>query len=177
MQPVQPSLALEVLPVLREELVYVVGSGHQLAKKSVVDPKEIDRTPFISFLRGSAMQILVERHFSAMGVVPRITMEMENTEVIKALVRAGLGAAILPLCCVAGAQGAVYRVLRIRNCRIERNLALAMPRISAVPRAIERFSNQLARALSGKTIAQIRDELAAARGHPTAANSIPGSNF
>ena len=106
------------------------------------------------------MQMLVERHFSAMGAIPRVTMEMENIEAIKALVRAGLGAAILPLCCVAGLQGTELRVLRIRNFRLERTLALALPKISAVPRAIERFSNQIAKALSGKSAEQIRADLA-----------------
>lgn len=156
MQPVQSSLAVEILPVLREELVYAIGSGHKIATKSALDPEDILEAPMISFLRGSAMQIVVDQYFRAMGVVPRITMEMENTEAIKALVRAGLGAAILPLCCVAGSQKSEIRVLRIRNFPIERNLALALPKVNILPRAIEKFATHLTRALSSKTVAEIR---------------------
>lgn len=177
MQPVQSSSAMETLPVLREELVFVVGSGHELARKSILDPKDINGIPFISFLRGSAMQNLVEQHLGAMGVMPRITMEMENNEVIKALVRAGLGSAIVPLCCVAGPQSAGLKVLRIRKYRLERNLALALPRVGAVPRAIERFSNQLAKALSGKTIDQIRSDLPATPAKHAAMNPVAESNI
>lgn len=160
MQPVQSSLALEVLPLLREELVYVIGSGHKLAAKTALEPGDILEAPMISFLRGSAMQIVVDQYFRAMGVVPRITMEMENTEAIKALVCAGLGAAILPLCCVSGSQKSGIRVLRIHNFPIERSLALAFPKISVVPRAIEKFATHLTKALSGKTVAEIRADRA-----------------
>ena len=107
------------------------------------------------------MQALVDRSFQAMGVFPRVTMEMENTEAIKALVRAGLGAAILPLCSIAGAQGYGLRAMRIRGFPMERNLALALPKLKVVPQAIERFSTQLAKALAGKTVAEIRAERAA----------------
>jgi DNA-binding transcriptional LysR family regulator len=162
MQPVQSSLAVEVLPVLREELVYVIGSSHKIAAKSALEPKDLLEAPMISFLRGSAMQTLVDRHFRAMGIVPRITMEMENIEAIKALVRAGLGGAILPKCCVSGSQKSGMEVLRIRNFPIERNLALALPKVSVLPRAIERFATHLTRALSGKTIAGIRGSRASA---------------
>lgn len=161
MEPVQQSLAIEILPILREELVYVIGNGHRLASKSTLEPKDIVHAPFISFLRGSAMQKLIDRHFDAMGVIPRITMEMENTEAIKALIHAGLGAAILPRCSVAAAQGYGLRVMRIRKFPLARNLALALPKVKVVPDAIEKFSTQLAKSLSGKTISEIRAELAA----------------
>ena len=44
------------------------------------------------------MQNLIDRYFESLGVVPRIAMEVENNEAIKSMVRAGLGASILPLC-------------------------------------------------------------------------------
>ena len=47
------------------------------------------------------MQNLIDRYFESLGVVPRIAMEVENNEAIKSLVRAGLGASIMPLCAVA----------------------------------------------------------------------------
>ncbi|MFP5277021.1 MAG: LysR family transcriptional regulator [Acidobacteriota bacterium] len=158
MQPVPSSLALELLPLLREELVYVIGSDHKLAAKSSLEPGEILEVPMISYLRGSAMQNVIDHYFRAMGVVPRITMEMENNEAIKALVRAGLGAAILPLCCVTGAQKSGIRVLRIRNFPLERNLALALPKANGLPRAVEKFASHLTKALSGKTVVEIRNE-------------------
>ena len=162
MLPVQPSLALELLPILREELVYVVNSSHPLAAKQVIHPHDILDVPFISFLQGSAMQMNLDTHFAAMGVTPRITMEMENIEAIKALVRAGLGAAVLPACSVSPNQGAI-RAVRIRGFRMERELALALPKATVLPQAIQKLASRLAKGISGKTVTEIRAETSKAK--------------
>lgn len=155
MLPVQSSLALELLPILREELVYVVNSNHPLASKQMIHPQDILDVPFISFLQGSAMQMNLDIHFAAMGITPRITMEMENIEAIKALVRAGLGAAVLPACSVSPNQTAI-RALRIRGFRMERELALALPKTTVLPQAIQKLASRLAKGISGKTVTEIR---------------------
>jgi LysR family transcriptional activator of glutamate synthase operon len=162
MLPVQPSLALELLPILREELVYVVNSNHPLAAEQVIHPQDILDVPFISFLQGSAMQMNLDTHFAAMGITPRITMEMENIEAIKALVRAGLGAAVLPACSVSPNQGAI-RAMRIRGFRMERELALALPRATVLPQAIQKLASRLAKGISGKTVTEIRAEASETR--------------
>jgi len=161
MQPVSSALAIEILPVQREELVYIVHANHPLAAKEILDPDDIAVVPFISFLQGSAMQQQLDMHFAAMGVAPRIAMEMENIEAIKSLVRAGLGAAVLPYCSVSASQASL-RALRIRGFRMERDLALALPKTNVLPQAIRKLASRLAKGLSGKTVAQIRGELAAA---------------
>lgn len=161
MQPMPPSYSIEILPILHEELVYIVSSNHPLAAKDTIEPQQICEIPFISYLQGSAMQAELEKHFSAMGVSPRITMEMENIEAIKSLVRAGLGAGVLPYCSVAGTQGAMLRALRIRGFPMQRELALALPRAPLLPRSIQTFANRLAKGLAGKSILQLRDEIVA----------------
>jgi DNA-binding transcriptional LysR family regulator len=160
MEPVPPTLAIELLPILKEELVFVASTNHPLAGKAWLKPEDISGAPFISFLQGSAMQSQLDQHLIRIGIKPRIVMEMENIESIKALVRAGLGIAVLPACSVAGSQGATLRAMRIRNCRMERSLALALPRSAILPRVIQRFANRIAKGLAGKTIPEIRVELA-----------------
>lgn len=158
MLPVLPNLAIEILPILSEELVFVISSSHPLAARPWLDPKEVGSVPFISFLQGSTMQNQVEKQFQQVGIRPRIAMELENIEAIKALVRAGLGMAVLPACSVAGGQGAMLRTLRIRRFRMERDLALALPRSPMLPRALVRFASRITRGLSGRTVAEIRAE-------------------
>jgi DNA-binding transcriptional LysR family regulator len=82
-------------------------------------------------------------------------MEMENIEAIKALVRAGLGAAVLPACSVSPNQTAI-RALRIRGFRMERELALALPKTTVLPQAIQKLASRLAKGISGKTVTEIR---------------------
>ena len=161
MQPVQPAYSIDILPMLHEELVYVISSSHPLAAKETIEPQEIRDVPFIAYLQGSAMQAELDKHFAAMEVSPRVTMEMENIEAIKALVRAGLGAGVLPLCSVAGAQGVNLRALRIRGFPMGRDLALALPRTRVLPRSILSFAHRLTRGLAGKSITELRGERAA----------------
>ena len=150
MPPSRASQQVEILPVLREELVYVIAAGHPLAQKHALAPADLNGPPFIAYLHDSVMQRLLEDQLAAMGAAPRITMEMENIEAIKALIRAGLGGAILPLCSVAGAQGTGLRVLRIRKHRMDRELALALPaRGGALPIA-QRLAGRILRTFSGK---------------------------
>jgi DNA-binding transcriptional LysR family regulator len=164
MEPVAPALAIEILPILREELVFVLSTSHPLAGKDWLSPEDIRGVPFISFLQGSAMQNQLEQHWNRIGFRPRIVMEMENIEAIKALVRAGLGTAVLPVCSVAGAQGSTLRAMRIRKFRMERNLALALPKSPILPRAIVQFANRLTRGLAGRTLFEIRAEMARVAG-------------
>lgn len=159
MPPVHPSLAIEILPILREELVCVVSNSHALAAKDFIEADDLSEVPFISFLRGSAMQDMLDGHFATLGVNPRVRMEMENIEAIKAVVRAGLGAAILPACSVAGSHGAMLRSLRIRDYRMERGLALALPKAAILPRSIQKFANQITKGLSSQSVMQIRAKL------------------
>ncbi len=160
MPPVDSSLSLEILPVVREELVFVVSDSHALAARDSIDAYDLEQVPFISFLRGSTMQTVLQNHFSALGINPRIRMEMENIEAIKVLVRAGLGTAILPACSVAGSQGSMLRSLRIRGYRMERELAVALPKGATLPRSILKFANLLTKGLSTHSIAEIRAALA-----------------
>lgn len=163
MLPVQPFYSIDILPLLHEELVFAISNNHPLAEKEMIEPREICELPLIAYFRGSAMQAELDKYFNAMRVTPRITMEMENIEAIKALVRAGLGAAVFPYCSVAGAQGANLHLLRVRGFPLKRELALALPRASVLPRSIYNFASRLARGLSGKSISEIRAEMVASQ--------------
>ncbi len=156
MQPVDPSLAVEWLPLFREELVFIVNAGHAIAEKRFLVAEDVREVPFISFHQGSAMRTHVDRELEALQIVPRITMEFENIEAIKAMVRSGLGAAILPACSVQGNQSAI-RAMRFRDHPMGRDLLLALPRSSSIPRPIANFANRLAKGLTGKNIQQLRE--------------------
>lgn len=161
MPPVLPTLAVEIVPFLTEELVFVANSAHPLAARESVDLKELAEIPFISFLQGSAMQNQLDDRFNRFGFKPRITMELENIESIKALVRAGLGIAVLPLCSVTGPNGNLLRPLSMRRFRMSRNLALALPRSRVLPRSVLQLASRITKALSGKIVTEIRNEIGA----------------
>jgi len=152
MLPVSPNLSIEVLPILNEELVCVLNTHHPLAQKEILSPKDLDGTRFIGFLQESSIQVQLDRYLATMNAKPHITMELENIEAIKALVRGGLGMAVLPQSSVAGSNGAMLRIRRIRGFPMERQLGLALPKSQTLPLAIQKLAARIVKGISGKSI-------------------------
>ena len=157
-----PSAALssvEAVPLLVEELVIALASSHPLAQKTVLAGADLDDLPFISHMRGTAMLTVQQQYFEQLGVRPRITMEMENLEAIKSLVCAGMGAALLPLCSVAGSHGRGIVHRKIRGMPMSRNLLMAVTDWKAHPPATRRLALRVLRALSTPQIAKTGAEI------------------
>lgn len=139
---------LLITPLESEELVLILNAEHPMARKSTLDPGDLESLPFILYERHSVMQKLIESFFVQMKISPKVTMELENIEAIKSLVSAGLGASIVPLCSVSQLlQASMLRVMRIKGFPIERSLALATLDTEILPAAIEKLAAQLIRAL------------------------------
>ena len=51
--------------------------------------------PFILFQKGSAMQEIIDAYFNQIGFQPNVIMRSESAEAIKAMVKSGLGVAML----------------------------------------------------------------------------------
>jgi LysR family transcriptional regulator, cyn operon transcriptional activator len=144
-----PQAGLKSTPLGREELVIVLNSKHPLARKKTLEPADLGSLRFILYEKKTAMQMLIERYFESLGVIPSITMEVENNEAIKSLVRAGLGASILPLCAVADEpRDSQLRVLRVKGKRLLRELRLLSADAETLPKAIESLGAALVSGLA-----------------------------
>jgi LysR family transcriptional regulator, low CO2-responsive transcriptional regulator len=78
-----------------DELVVVVGRRHSFASKPIIDPEELARETFLVREPTSGTRLFVESEFSALGYHLVHSLELNNNQVIKALVEANLGIAIL----------------------------------------------------------------------------------
>jgi DNA-binding transcriptional LysR family regulator len=83
-------------PLFREELLFLLASGHPLAGRRTVTLRDLAETPLITFKSDSITRRAVDDLVREHGLVPRIAMEMSSPEAIKKLVEVGLGASILP---------------------------------------------------------------------------------
>jgi DNA-binding transcriptional LysR family regulator len=99
------------------------------------------------------MQNLVDRYFDSLRITPNIAMEVENNEAIKSLVRAGLGASILPLCALANEppDGAL-RILRVKRKPLMRQLQLVSAAADVFPKAIAELASTIIAALAAPRI-------------------------
>lgn len=138
-----------ITPLGSEELVVILNAEHPLARRSALDPVDLEKLPFILYEKHTAMENMVESFFLRMGVSPKISMELENIEAIKSLVVAGLGASIVPLCSVSSTSlTPTLRVIRVKGFSVERQLALATLNAETLPATIEKLAAQLIKTLS-----------------------------
>lgn len=144
-----PHAGLRSVPLGREEMVFVVHRKHPLARRRALEPQDLNGLRFILYERHTAMQNLIESYFEQLGVMPRIAMEVENNEAIKSLVRAGLGASVLPLCAVAEEPpDSQLRLLRVNGKPLMRELQLLSADVDVLPRAINELSAALVSGLT-----------------------------
>ena len=82
-------------PVMREDLLLVTYPGHPLTQKKKIETSDLNKLPFILYEPGSNTRRVIDEFFVREQVSPRIVMETENVEIIKAMAASGIGATII----------------------------------------------------------------------------------
>lgn len=133
-------------PVVREELMIVTAPSHALARKRRVTPEDLARQPFVLYESGSNTRRVIDEFFVKEEIAPTIVTETENVEIIKALVRIGLGITIIPYQAVAREVRAGYLFCaRIAGCQLVRETGWVYRRSTRVPRTIQEMMRTLDR--------------------------------
>jgi DNA-binding transcriptional LysR family regulator len=125
------------VPVLHEDLLLITYPSHPLAKKRQVRAADLARQPFILFETGSITRKLVEQFFTRERIEPEIVMETENVEIIKAMVRHGLGISIIPWQAAADdVRSGQLHCSRLAGHTLERQTGWLYPKMRKLPRAV-----------------------------------------
>ena len=134
--PVEES-DLITLPVLREELLLVTMPTHPLAKRRRILPGDLAGQPFVLFEDGSATRRVIDSFFVMEKIEPTIVMDTENVEIIKAMVKTGLGIAIVPYQAIAReVRAGQFFCARIEGHELVRETGWVYGRANRVPRMI-----------------------------------------
>jgi DNA-binding transcriptional LysR family regulator len=138
--------ALVSVPVMREELLLVTAPQHPLARKRLITPQDLVRQPFVLFELGSGSRRAIEAFFTREQVAPKIVTETENVEIIKALVRVGMGVTIIPYQAVAReVRAGTLFCARIAGQQLVRETGWVHLRVNRVPRAVQEMMKTLER--------------------------------
>jgi DNA-binding transcriptional LysR family regulator len=125
------------VPVLHEELLLITYPAHPLAMKRQIRPADLTRQPFILFEAGSITRRLVDQFFARERIDPEIVMETENVEIIKAMVRHGLGISIIPWqAAAADVRTGQLHSSRLAGYTLERQTGWLYPKMRKLPRAV-----------------------------------------
>jgi len=128
---------LVAVPVIQEELLLVTHPRHPLAKRRHITPADLTREAFVLFESGSNTRRVIDEFFMREHVVPHIVMETENVEIIKAMVRNGLGIGIIPYQAVSAEVGARQLFCsRISGQSLIRETGWIYPKMSRLPRTV-----------------------------------------
>ena len=92
---------LVTVPAMEEEMLLVAHPSHPLARKKRIVPQDLAQQPFVLFEAASNSRRVVDAFFIKERIEPRIVMETENVEILKALVRSEMGITIIPYQAVA----------------------------------------------------------------------------
>jgi DNA-binding transcriptional LysR family regulator len=126
------------VPVLREELLLVTTPTHALARRRKVAPRDLAGLPFILFEPGSATRKVIDNFFASQSLAPTVVMDTENVEIIKAMVKTGLGVGIVPYQAVAReVKAGQLFCARIEGHELVRETGWVYARANRVPRMID----------------------------------------
>jgi DNA-binding transcriptional LysR family regulator len=129
---------LVTVPALREELLLVTAPTHQLAKRKKVPARELAGLPFVLFEVGSATRKVIDNFFASQSIEPTIVMDTENVEIIKAMVKTGLGVGIVPYQAVAReVKAGQLFCARIDGHELVRETGWVYARANRVPRIVD----------------------------------------
>ena len=134
--PVEAS-DLVAVPVLEEELLLITYPAHPLAQKKEITGADLNKQSFILFETGSITRRLVEELFTREHIEADIVMETENVEIIKAMVRHGLGISIIPWqAAAADVRTKQLFCSRIAGHSLIRQTGWLYPKMSRLPRTV-----------------------------------------
>jgi DNA-binding transcriptional LysR family regulator len=129
---------LVTVPVMREELLVVTPPGHPLSRRRRVSPRDLAGHPFVLFEVGSATRRVIDQFFASEKIEPTIVMDTENVEIIKAMVKTGLGIAIVPYQAIAReVQLGQFFCARVEGHELVRETGWVYARATRTPRMIE----------------------------------------
>ena len=150
---------LRIVPLGRDELVAIVAPIHRWSERKRVEPEDFAEQPLLIYERRSQTFRLIERVLLEAGVFPKVAMEMDHLEAVIAMVRDGLGVAIVPRWAISDetASGQLL-ALSIGKSGLQRAWGLGIVEQDHQPHAMKAFvrlcSERLPGILSGESSPQ-----------------------
>lgn len=111
-------------PLFRDRMCLVLGAGSPLLSKRRLGLSDLKGHALILTERGSSVRLLVDKALAAAGVDVKPAFEVSLMSTAAGLVRAGLGAAILPSASFEMGELAGLRIRRLDDVRLEREIGV-----------------------------------------------------
>lgn len=87
---------IEFMPLFEQEMVAIVSYDHPLARYDSIDLKNTEPYPFVFFDQNNDVRPIIDSLFESVGIIPQISCEIDEADVIAGLVSGNFGMAIMP---------------------------------------------------------------------------------
>ena len=117
-------------PFLKDELVLIVSTAHELAEQAAISAEQLRSAPLLMRERGSGTRRVVELALERQGLKRNsfnIIMELDSTEAIKSAVEAGLGIGFISRWAIAKdlRLNSSFKIVEVEGLRVQRDFLLA----------------------------------------------------
>ena len=131
-------------PIADNPLVVLARHDHPLAGVRNIPFARLAEEPFILREPGSGTRLATERHFTELGLKPRLRMELGSNEAIKQAVAGGLGVSVISQHTLTlDGEGALLRPLDVQGFPLMRKWYVAYPTGKHLSVAAEAFMEHL----------------------------------
>jgi DNA-binding transcriptional LysR family regulator len=145
--PVEGADLMQV-PVMREELLLVTQPSHPVTRQRRIRPRDLDGQPLVLFERGSSTRRVIDDMIAREQIGPKIVLETENVEILKAFVAIGMGMTIIPYQAVAHeVRAGQLRCARLDGVSMVRETGWVYMRAARIPRLVQQMFETLTRTL------------------------------
>lgn len=118
-----PPEGLEVVDVVREELVAIVAAGHDLDRAGALTVEQLARHDVVCLPRGTGVRTALDHTCRSRGIEANVTCEASSGDAVLALTNRGFGVGVLSASMVAGAAPGL-RVRQLRGRTVPAALAV-----------------------------------------------------
>ena len=136
--------SLERIAFSQDRLVLIVARGDELAKRRVVDFRDVTGRDFVGLTSASALHAHIAGHAARLGVRLRFRARLNNFHSIGQIVAAGIGIAVMPeVAARRCAKSMRIGVVRIRDPWASRKLVICARSFKALPRPAQQLVEHL----------------------------------
>lgn len=125
-----------------EELLVVVQAKHPLARKRMIESRDLAALPLVLYDHSTSTRRRLEEYFRSIEISPAVVVELSSVEAMKSMVAGGLGATIIPASAMLdGAENRHLRGLQIRGRPLTRSVGMAMRQLPQLPSVMDTMAD------------------------------------
>jgi len=130
---------ITAVPIHKDELVLITPTGHPLAKFKEIKVSQIADYPLLLPKMGRTRDS-IDRMFDERNMKPKVSMELDSSELLKRFVAAGVGVGFCPHSTALGdLRLGITAVVKLTDAQIRRDMALVFRKDKALSRAALAF--------------------------------------